>query len=218
MRRRLFISYRRKENAWAIAHLRERLCVEYGAANVFLDTHEIQVGEDWKQRLKDELNRADVVVLVHGESWLGVRADGSARIQDPDDPVRFELATARALDKLIVPIAVDATPVPEPAELPADLQFVPSLHFERLQATVSLEDQINRLIVQIRDRLHVQSPLARLMGQALWVSLVSLGLLWCLNLGGLAAGVPGRLRGDPAAADESPRALRARGRGGHVRQ
>ncbi len=185
MRRRIFISYRRKENAWAIAHLRDRLCVEYGSANVFLDTHEIHAGEDWKARLERELYRSDVVVLVHGESWLGNREDGTCRICDEDDPVRFELVKARSLDKLIVPIAIDSTEVPSTQELPPDLQFVTDLHFERLQATISLEDQINRLIVQIRDRLHVQSPLARLMGQALWVSLVALALVACLDVGGL---------------------------------
>ena len=49
-------------------------------------------------------------------------AEGSRRLEDPADFVRREIALALELDKRVIPVLFDDTPVPPPGRLPEALQ------------------------------------------------------------------------------------------------
>ena len=177
MKRRIFISYRRAENQWAVGHLRERLFNEFGEQHVFFDQESILSGENWRQRLDTELARCSAVVMVFGAGWYGEQAEGR-RIDDPNDMVRIELLAARRLDKPVVPVVIDETPPPNAATLPQELQFLLERQFRKLRPADSLDQQTDRLILDIRQVAFGKSLRRHYLMQALWVAAVALSLVW----------------------------------------
>lgn len=177
MNRRIFISYRRAEDQWAVGHLRERLCDEFGADHVFFDEQNIQAGEDWRQRLQTELEGAAAVVMVFGASWYG-HAEQGRRIDDANDMVRFELVKAHELGIPIVPVVVDETPPPSEADLPVELRFLLERQFRRLHPSDSLDKQTDRLILDIRQVSFGRTLRRHYLMQAMWVAAVAVSVTW----------------------------------------
>ena len=118
MKGRLFISYRRAADAWAVGHLRVRLFDEFGADHVFFDIETIASGDLWLQRIQREIRDARAMVVVFGDHWYGRRPDGTRRIDDARDPVRMELLEARKAGVTLVPVMVDESPQPRAEDLP----------------------------------------------------------------------------------------------------
>lgn len=114
---RIFISYRRKDSQYLAADLRDVMVRHFGPANVFVDSEAIPIGVDFTQRIGQELQRADAVLVLVGPAWK------PARLKEPADPVRFELATAHQFSKKVVPVLHSGTTMPAMADLPADLRW-----------------------------------------------------------------------------------------------
>ena len=181
MKPRLFISYRRRENEWAVGHVRDRLSAEFGPDNVFFDTEAMEAGEEIRKRISGEIERCSAVVMVYGKAWAGRGPNGRRRIDDPDDLVRFELAEAHRQGKRIVPVVIDEEPPPKPEHLPPDLRFLPDLNFVKLRATDSLDRQIGRLTMDIRNAVFGLTKAAHYLAQASWIALWSAALVWLLR-------------------------------------
>ena len=64
MKDRLFISYRRRQDAWAVGHLRDRLVGEFGREQVFFDTESLQGGQRWLDEIRGAIASASAVVVV----------------------------------------------------------------------------------------------------------------------------------------------------------
>ncbi len=134
---KIFISYRRDDGAGIAGRLRDRLVPVYGAANIFVDVDNLQVGDRFDHKLEAALISANVVIPVIGRRWvefLGERAQ-SAR----PDYVRWEVATALQSGIAVVPVMIDGAALPDPAVLSEDLRTLPfntgysisHVHFDR---------------------------------------------------------------------------------------
>lgn len=187
MRELLFISYRHKDDAWAVGHLRERLLGEFGREQVFFDTETLQAGDAWQQRIDAEIAASSAVVMVFGKDWYGRLADDTRRIDQPDDPVRRELLQARQAGVAIVPVVIDETAAPGEADLPDDLRFLARLQFRRLNPTDSIDRQVNQLISDIRHAIHGSRPWMRIALQSLWMGLLASAVAGGLQWAGLVA-------------------------------
>ena len=72
--------------------------------------------------LEQAVSRCDVCLVVIGRGWLtATDADHRARLEDPRDFVRFEVAAALARNIPIVPLLVQGAKMPQAEELPPDL-------------------------------------------------------------------------------------------------
>ena len=58
------------------------------------------------------------MIAIVGDKWLGPKADGKLRINNSADPVRVELETAFKRDITLLPVLLDGTSMPDPADLP----------------------------------------------------------------------------------------------------
>jgi|GEM_PF-5877988 len=186
MKGRLFISYRRAADAWAVGHLRERLFDEFGANHVFFDIETIASGDLWLQRIQREIRDARAMVVVFGDHWYGRRPDGTRRIDDASDPVRMELLEARKAGVTLVPVMVDESPQPRAEDLPEDLRFLLDHHFRRLRATDSLARQTDRLILDLRQVVYGTPLWRHYLQQALWVAAVCAAVALSLRAAGLS--------------------------------
>lgn len=130
----IFISYRREDAAGQARAVEQALARHFGAERVFIDVDDIVAGESFEQRLRTAVKGARVVLVLIGRRWRGERTaqagqpDLPPRLFDEGDFVRREVATALAAGVPVVPVLLDDTPMPGPADLPADLQALPGRH------------------------------------------------------------------------------------------
>lgn len=119
---RIFISYRREDSAGYAGRLSDALESRFGAGRVFRDVDDISPGEDFVQRLETALADCVVLLAVIGRKWAtAADSRGQRRLDDPQDYVRVEIATALQRDLRVVPVLVDGTAMPGPADLPDSL-------------------------------------------------------------------------------------------------
>ncbi len=118
----IFISYRREDSAGEAGRLAEHLVRRFGADRVFIDIDTIAPGADFVDELGRALNGTAVVLVVIGRQWLSAsNADGSRRLDDPNDFVRREIETALAKGTRVIPVLVQNVTMPPASALPSAL-------------------------------------------------------------------------------------------------
>jgi TIR domain len=145
------ISYRREDSTPVAGRLHDRLQADFGKGNVFMDFDSIPYGVDFREQIKQTLERARVVIAVIGPSWFGDRTKGTRRIDDPADFVRLEIATALQRGIPVIPVLIDDTPMPQVENLPADLQGLAFRNALVLDTGVDFHHHADRLIAGIRE-------------------------------------------------------------------
>ncbi len=117
----IFISYRRDDTSDVTGRIYDRLIQHFGKDSVFKDVDSIPLGVDFKKHLRDSVARCDVLLTVIGRQWL-IGNVGERRLDDVRDFVRIEIEAALHRDIPVVPVLVQAAPVPRPEDLPETLQ------------------------------------------------------------------------------------------------
>lgn len=121
---RIFISYRRSDDAGSVGRVRDRLRDAYGEDAVFRDIDGIPKGTRFSDVIQEELATCDVLLVVMGPRWLDAKDDaGGRRLDHPDDWVRTEVELGLARKDLrVLPVLVGGAILPKPAELPESMR------------------------------------------------------------------------------------------------
>jgi hypothetical protein len=120
---RIFISYRREDSAASAGRLYDRLWVHFGRDNICMDIDKIEPGVDFTEAIERTVASCDVLIALIGRQWLtSTAAAGQRRLDDPEDFVRRQIATALRRDIRVIPALVQGTSMPRAASLPDDLQ------------------------------------------------------------------------------------------------
>jgi hypothetical protein len=144
----IFINYRQTDAGWPADRLADKLRTVFGEDRVFLDVRSVEGGQDFAEEIRNHLERAAVLIVLIGESWLLVHDQfGRRRLDDRDDWVRREIRTALACKGCkVIPVLLDDATLPnEKQALPrdiADLLVRQRIHLRR----ESSEEDIERLI------------------------------------------------------------------------
>jgi hypothetical protein len=119
----IFISYRREDgSAWA-GRLYDRLQGRFAAEKLFMDVDSLAPGVDFVEALERSVGACDVLIAVIGRRWLSaLDEEGNRRLDNPEDFVRVEVATALKRGIRVIPVLVEGAPVPRSRELPDDLK------------------------------------------------------------------------------------------------
>ncbi len=122
--KRIFISYRRDDSAGHAGRLFDFINERLGADSVFMDVDGIEPGVDFVVALERALADSEIVLVMIGRRWLdSVDAQGRRRLENPDDFVRLEIATALQKDNVrVVPVLVQDAVMPRAEQLPDDLK------------------------------------------------------------------------------------------------
>lgn len=121
---RVFISYRRSDTtagyaSWIYDRLKEHL----GADHVFMDVDSLPIGVDFFDQLERALQGCEVALVLMGPAWLAEGEDRRSRLDDPEDFVRLEVATALESSGVrVVPVLVDGATMPDVSRLPEDIR------------------------------------------------------------------------------------------------
>jgi hypothetical protein len=119
---KIFISYRRGEDAGFAGRLYDRLERTF-RQRLFMDVDSIAPGEDFVSILDTRVAECDVLLALIGRSWCAATdAAGHRRLDNPDDFVRIEIASGLAQGKRVIPVLIDDVSMPRADDLPEDLK------------------------------------------------------------------------------------------------
>jgi len=153
---RIFLSYRRDDAAGFAGRLADGLEMHFGAGTVFRDIDDIRPGEDFVRALDRALAATDVFIALIGPRWAG--ADG-ARLQDPDDYVRREVASALSRDICVIPALLEGAPMPAAADLPDELTDLQRRQALQLQDR-SWSSDLRKLVAAVEIELKARNASA----------------------------------------------------------
>ena len=121
--RAIFISYRRADAEGEAGRLYDDLVRTYGDASVFMDVSGIEPGVDFRKAIEDNVSGCGVLLAVIGPSWASVAgSNGTRRLDNPDDYVRLEIASALARGIPVIPVLVHEAHMPALDLLPENLK------------------------------------------------------------------------------------------------
>jgi len=120
---KIFVSYRRSDADAEAGRIADWLDRHFGEDEVFMDIDAIAPGASFRRVIDEAIAEIDALVAVIGRSWVHVEDDdGRRRLDDPNDVLRLEVATALERGILVIPVCVQNAPVPKREQLPDDLQ------------------------------------------------------------------------------------------------
>jgi hypothetical protein len=121
--RSIFINYRRNDSEGEAGRLFDELTLQFSGNQVFMDVAAIEPGRDFRKAIDQSISSCSVLLAVIGPEWLESRdADGRRRLDDPNDFVRIELASALHRDIPVIPVLVRSAKMPHADQLPDDLR------------------------------------------------------------------------------------------------
>jgi len=149
---RVFVSYRRADGRMAVDWIAERLQDVGVADDVQAAFHDggLRGGDDFAAALIAELGTCDLVIAVIGPEWEGRSDHGPSRIQDAEDWVVKELATAHALDTRVVPVLFGGAELPATADLHESIDWLPGRHALPFHRASDLD----KIVGEIEEFLH----------------------------------------------------------------
>ncbi|HEX9943277.1 MAG TPA: tetratricopeptide repeat protein, partial [Thermoanaerobaculia bacterium] len=118
----VFICYRRDDTSGHAGRLREFLARRLGAEKVFMDLWSLGPGADFIAAIEEKVGSSEALIALIGKHWLDLRgATGNRRLEDSEDAVRLEIATALRRGIRVIPVLVEGAAMPPAGSLPPDL-------------------------------------------------------------------------------------------------
>lgn len=142
---KILLSYRRAD-VEAGGRVEEELARRFGADVVLAARHDIAFGQDFGLATEQAVRQCDAVLVLIGPDWLAATdSTGRRRLDDPNDPVRRDVASALKLRKTVIPVLLDGASMPRADQLPGEL--APLAHRQALQGdTDSIGDVLFRML------------------------------------------------------------------------
>ncbi len=119
----IFISYRRDDSEGEAGRLFDDLTRAFGSEAVFMDVAGIKPGADFRKAIDDNVASCGVFLAVVGPTWATItNAEGKRRLDDPNDFVALEIASALKREVPVIPVLVHDAKMPAVTLLPESLQ------------------------------------------------------------------------------------------------
>lgn len=123
IKKKIFISYRVKDTQAATGRLVDALKQHFDEDQIFLDIDKIEPGLDFTEVISKYLDSSDIMLAIIGPDWMGYNSEKNTyRINELNDWVRTEIATALKRNIRVVPVLLDGANMPDDSILPDDLK------------------------------------------------------------------------------------------------
>jgi hypothetical protein len=144
---KIFISYRREDSAPHALSIGQYLEHEFGRRNVFIDV-DMYAGAKFPVVLEQRLAACKVMLVLIGPRWLNAIDDDShLRLDNPEDWVRLEVASALKRSITVIPVRVGGAELPKKSFLPQDMRGL----LDHQATTVSTTGFRNEMAGLVRD-------------------------------------------------------------------
>ena len=163
----IFISYRRDDAPGYAGRLYDRLAAHFGADHVFMDVQGIEPGVDFVDAIERALGSCEILIVLIGKDWLAADNAGRRRLDDPNDFVRVETATALARGIRVVPVLVEGAVMPRGDSLPTELlplvrrQAVELSHKQWDATSADLIRTLEKILDRDKPRVAAAQPVER---------------------------------------------------------
>ena len=132
--KKIVVSYRREPDQFVAGHLSRELRIRFGEAQVIRDKESIEGGVSWKQYVLNEIDRDTALLVLIGKDWTDVRdSDKNRRLDNPNDPIRLEIADALRDGAAIIPLLLEKAQMPAASDLPPELVPLAELNALKLR-------------------------------------------------------------------------------------
>jgi hypothetical protein len=119
----IFISYRRDDSEGEAGRLFDDLTRVFGNEAVFMDVSGIEPGTDFRKAIDDNVACCGVLLAMIGPTWATISGpDGKRRLDNENDYVRLEIASALRRNIAVIPVLVHEAHMPHADQLPDDLK------------------------------------------------------------------------------------------------
>jgi hypothetical protein len=150
---KIFICYRRGDSAGQAGRVHDQLERHFGSENLFMDVDSIPLGVNFAEYMCDQVSKVDILLAVIGPSWLDARDEnGKRRLNDADDYVRTEIATAFQCNIPVIPVFVSGVNSLKAHDLPTGLRKLALLNGIEVRH-VSFKKDVDTLIKKLGDTL-----------------------------------------------------------------
>jgi TIR domain len=130
----IFVCYRRIDSDGYAMLLYKELSARFGNERVFMDVEGIEPGSDFKEAIERALQTCGVQLVLIGDRWATVTNEaGLKRLDDPEDYVRQEIATAFRRKVRIMPVLLGGVRMPKVQELHDELAWLPDRQYSELR-------------------------------------------------------------------------------------
>ncbi|MEM9572365.1 MAG: toll/interleukin-1 receptor domain-containing protein [Pseudomonadota bacterium] len=144
-RKRIFISYRQKDDRKLALKLKKYLANALPTGEVFLD-QDLPWGGDWKRGIEKAIRSFDVVIALMGPNWVADNGT-TRRIDEPHDAVRREIEIALKRDIPIRPVMTGGAGFP--MDLPDSIAALKDIQGRSLQLGKTFESGARDLLESI---------------------------------------------------------------------
>ena len=151
----VFLSYRRDDTGEDARRIHDRLAQRFGDDLVYIDVEDIPLGVNFMDHITSALKDASYVLIAIGPRWLLLTDDqGHQRLQNPEDPVRYEIRTALKNKRMVVPMLIGNATMPTTRNLPSDISGLVLHNGIAIRPDPDFEDDIAALMDGLRlDRI-----------------------------------------------------------------
>jgi len=115
----IFLSYRRDDSGGYAGRLADDLKQAFAGDQVWRDIEAIEAGADFVDAIGKAIGSCSVLLALIGPRWLDAKnTAGARRLDDPNDFVRLEIATALDRGVRVIPVLVGGATMPAESALP----------------------------------------------------------------------------------------------------
>jgi hypothetical protein len=123
MKEQIFLNYRRQDSEGSTGRLYDQLIEHFDPSQIFMDVDTIEPGLDFVEVIDKAVGSCNVLLAIIGNKWLTITDEtGKRRLDNPNDFVRIEIASALARDIRVIPVLVQGASMPAAEDLPDDLK------------------------------------------------------------------------------------------------
>ena len=151
MAAKVFVSYRREQNAADAGRMYDKLADHFGRGQIFKDVDNLPKGTDFRKELDGAVNRCDVVLVVIGPKWLNIRKNrsGGSMTRPTGSASRSRLHCG---DIRVIPVLVENARMPRPDQLPEVLRDLAFRQKIDVRPDPDFHRDMEGLIRAIKDR------------------------------------------------------------------
>ena len=147
---KIFINYRREDEANMVFAIANALMSKFGVENVFYDRQAIKAGTEFPREIDQALESCRIFIPVIGKKWLEIMNKRQAL--DEKDYVLDEIVHAMDKGVIVLPILIDDTPMPSEKDLPPDVSALSLINAIRISSDPKhLPSDIKLLIGELNE-------------------------------------------------------------------
>src|SRR5215831_4324805 len=146
----IFVAYRRSDSSDVTGRIFDQMKARFREDRLFKDVDSIPLGMDFRTVISEAVGQCKVLLAVIGKDWLTMTGDdGRRRIDDPNDYVHIEIVTALTRRIPVIPVLVENTTMPQPADLPDPLRDLAFRNGTPVRSDPDFHHDIDRLCAQL---------------------------------------------------------------------